>query len=74
MVVPLKDKKGITIINALQKYLDGSNHKPNKRWVDKGSEFHNKSMKSGLQDNDIEMYSANNEGKSVAASRFRIRE
>ena len=42
MVVPLKDKKGITIINALQKYLDGSNHKPNKRWVDKGSEFHNK--------------------------------
>ena len=38
-VVPLKDKKGITITNAFQKILKESNRKPNKIWVDKGSEF-----------------------------------
>ena len=39
-------------------------------WVDKGSEFYDQSMKSWLQDNDIEMYSIYNEGKSVVAERF----
>ena len=43
-VVPLKDKIGITITNALQKVLKESNRKPNKIWVDKGSEFSNRSM------------------------------
>ena len=38
-VIPLKDKKGITITNALQKILDVSNHKLNKIWANKGSEF-----------------------------------
>ena len=56
-VIPLKGKKGITITNAFQKILDKSNRKPNKRWVDKGSEFYNRSMKSYLENNDIEMYS-----------------
>ena len=36
-VVPLKDKKGISIVNAFQKVLDKSERKPNKTWVDKGS-------------------------------------
>ena len=36
-VVPLKDKKGITIVNAFQKILDNSMRKPSKIWVDKGS-------------------------------------
>ena len=40
-VIPLKDKKGITITNAFQKILKESNCKPNKIWVDKGSEFYN---------------------------------
>ena len=40
-VVPLKDKKGITIVNAFQKKLDNSTRKANKIWVDKGSEFYN---------------------------------
>ena len=40
-----------------------SNRKPSKIWVDKGSE-------SILKDNDIEMYSIHNEGKSVIAERF----
>ena len=40
-VVPLKDKKGVSIVNAFQKILKDSNRKPNKIWVDKGSEFYN---------------------------------
>ena len=39
-----KRKKGTTITNAFQKILDESNSKPNKLWVDKGSEFYYKSM------------------------------
>ena len=46
MVIPLKDKKGTTITNAFQNILKESNRKPNKIWVDKGSEFYNRSMKS----------------------------
>ena len=46
-VVPLKDKKGATIVNAFQKILKKSGRKPNKIWVDKGSEFYNNSFKNG---------------------------
>ena len=38
--------------------------------IDKGSEFYNRSMKSFLQNNDIEMYPTNNEGKFIIAERF----
>ena len=38
-VVHLKDKKGVTIVNTFQKVFDKSGRKPNKIWVDKGSEF-----------------------------------
>ena len=48
-VIPLKDKKGITITNASQKILDESNRKPSKIWVDKGSEIYNRSVKSWLE-------------------------
>ena len=44
----LKDKKGITVTNAFQKILDKSNHKQNKIWVNKGSEFYKRSTKSVL--------------------------
>ena len=69
-VVPLKDKKGVTITDAFQKILDGCNRKPNKIWVDKGSEFYNSSFKKWLKDNNIERYSVHNERKSVVAERF----
>ena len=69
-VFPLKDKKGISIVKAFQIILKQSNRKPDKIWVDKGSEFYNASFKKWLQDNDIVMYSTNNEGKSVVAERF----
>ena len=43
-VFPLKDKKGISIVNAFQKILDKSERKPNKIWVDRGSQFYNNSF------------------------------
>ena len=69
-VIPLKNKKGLPITNAFQKILDESIRKPNKIWVDKDSEFYNRSMKSFLQNNNLEIYSIHNEGKSVIAERF----
>ena len=43
-VVPLKDKKGLSTVNAFQSILKKSNRKRNKIWVDKGGEFYNRSM------------------------------
>ena len=77
MVASLKDKKSITVNNASQKNLSESGseanipeRKPYKIWVERGSGFRNRSMKSWLQDNDIEMYSTHNEGKSVVPEKF----
>ena len=70
-VVPFKDKKGISIVKAFQSILKQSNRqKPNKIWVDKGSEFYNVFFKKLLRESDIVMYSTHNEGKSVVAERF----
>ena len=69
-VVPLKDKKDISIVKAFQIILKQSNRKPNKIWVDKWSEFYNAYFKKWLRDNEIVMYSTHNEGKSVVAERF----
>ena len=48
-VIPLKDKKGVSIVNAFQKILKDSDRKPNKTWVDKGSEFYRNSFKKWLK-------------------------
>ena len=69
-IVPLKPKKGTTIVNAFQSILDNSKRKPNKISVDQGSEFYNSHFKKWLKDNDIEMCTTHNEGKSVVAERF----
>ena len=69
-VIPIKDKKGTSIVNAFKKILSDSNRKPNKTWVDQGSEFYNKSFKDVLKINNIEIYSTYNEGKSIVAERF----
>ena len=68
-VIPLKDNKGISIVNAFNKIIKKSNRKPNKIWVDQGGEFYNNVDKKWLSD-DIIMYSTYNEGKSVVAERF----
>ena len=62
-VFPLKDKKGISIVNAFNKIINQSNRrakgtsaqhvKPNKIWVDQGGEFYNNVFKKWLSDNDI---------------------
>ena len=69
-VVPLKYKKGISIVNGFNKIIKQSNRKPNKIWVDQGGEFYNNVFKKWLSSNNIIMYSTYNERKSVAAERF----
>ena len=74
-VIPLKDKKGITVTNPFQKIWDESNRKPKKIWVDKWRQIwvdkcYNRSMKSWLEKSAIEMYSTHNKGKSVVAEKF----
>ena len=67
-VIPIKDKKGASIVNAFKKII--SKRKPNKIWVDQGSGFYNQSFKDFLKTNNIEMHSAFNEDNSVVAERF----
>ena len=61
--------KGTSIINAFKKLIS-EGRKPNKIWVDQGSEFYNHTIKDFLEINNIEMYSTYNEGKSVVPERF----
>ena len=69
-VISLKDKNVITINNGFQKISDESGSKPNKIWVNKSSEFYNRSMRFWLEARGIEWYSANNEGKFLVAESF----
>ena len=69
-IIPLKDKKGISIVNAFNKIIKQSERKPTKIWVDQGGEFYNNVFEKWLSDNDINTYSTYNEGKSVVAERF----
>ena len=48
-VIPLKDKKGITITNAFHKSLKEPNRKSNKIWIDEDSKFYNRSIKLWLK-------------------------
>ena len=65
----MKDKKGISIVNGFQKIIS-KGKKPNKIWIDQGSEFYNNSFKDFLKINNIEMYSTFNEEKFIVAERF----
>ena len=69
-VIPLKNKKGESIAEEFEKILDDRNRKPNKIWVDHVSEFYNNKFKSFLKENDMEMYSTFNEGKSAITERI----
>ena len=55
-VVPLLEKKGITIVNAFQSIFNDSERKPNKIWFDQGSGFYNKFFKKLLEDNDRNVF------------------
>ena len=68
-VIPLKDKKGITIKNALEKIF--KQRKPKFLWTDRGTEFYNKQVQDLLNENNIKLYSTNNsEIKSAVIERF----
>ena len=66
----LKDKKGISVRNGFKEMMDESKQKPDKIWVDNGREYYNIFFQKFLRDNNIEMYSIYNEGKSLVAERF----
>ena len=68
-VVPIKDKKRTSIVDAFKKIIS-EKRKPNKIWVDQGSEFYNNSFKNCLEINNIEIYLTYNKGKSVVTERF----
>ena len=55
-VVPLKDKKGTTIVKAFQSILNSSKRKPSKIWVDQGSEFYGNHFKRWLKDNNRNVF------------------
>ena len=68
-VIPLKDKRGITIKNALEKIF--KQRKPKFLWTDRGTEFYNKQVQNLLNKNNIKLYSTNNsEIKSAVIERF----
>ena len=66
----MKHKKGITNTNAFQNILDESNRKSDTMWVDKGSKFYKRSMKSWLEKINMDMYSIPNKEKPFVAERF----
>ena len=53
-IVPLKDKKGETIMIAFQTIFKGGRI-PKYIWVDKGKEFYNKHLKDQLEKHSIQM-------------------
>ena len=68
--VPLKDKKGETVLNAFKYIVKTSNRKPMFIWVDEGKEFYNKDMTAWLKEEKITRYSTHGEHKSAIAERF----
>ena len=57
-VIPLKDKKGINVKNALQKIF--KERKCKYLWIDRGKEFYNKQVQDLLNENNIKLHSTDN--------------
>ena len=74
--IPLKNKSGLSITNGFKTTLS-EGRKPEKLWVDRGSEFYNKTFKSLLKEygtgkaaSGIELYSTYSDLKAVFIERF----
>ena len=74
--IPLKNKSGLSITNGFKTILS-EGRKPEKLWVDRGSEFYNKTFKSLLKEygtgkaaSVIELYSKYSDLKAVFIERF----
>ena len=65
-MVPLKDKKGMSVSKAFSEIFKESGRRPNKVWTDKGREFYNKDVKRL----GVPLYSTENEQKSSVVERF----
>ena len=68
--IPLKDKTGITTLNAFKQIVEGSKRKPKHIWVDQGKEFYNKNIDEWIKENNIIRYSTYGEHKSAVVERF----
>ena len=68
-IIPLKDKKGETVAEALKTILK-EGRKPEYLWTDKGKEYYNKHVKKLLDKNKITLYSTENEEKSSVCERW----
>ena len=68
-IVPLKDKKGETVMNAFKTILK-EGRKPEYLWTDKGKEYYNKHVNELLDKNGITLYSTENEEKSSVCERW----
>jgi hypothetical protein len=68
--VPVSDKTGTSMTDALKQIITSTERKPNKIWTDHGSEFFNKKFEQFLEQNNIKKYVTGNEGKSVVVERF----
>lgn len=64
-IIPLKNKSGLSVANALKKIFKNSKRKPNKLWTDKGTEFYNERVKAL-----VDVYSTENEEKSAVVERW----
>ena len=62
-LIPLKDKTGKSVASELKTIFE--ERKPGKMWVDKGKKFYNKDVKDL-----IELYSTENEEKSIVVERW----
>ena len=68
--VPLKNKRGNTLMLAFNGIFSKSKRKPKKLWTVEGTEFYKKTFLNFLQDNGITLHSTVNEGKAVAIEHF----
>jgi hypothetical protein len=68
--IPLKDKKGTTVLDGFKQIVNESKRIPKKIWVDEGKEFYNKDVTGWLKENDITRYSTHGEHKSAVVERF----
>ena len=67
-LIPLKNKTGLTVSEAFKNLF--KERKPMYIWSDKGSEFYNRQVKELLKDNNIKLYSTENEEKSSVVERW----
>jgi hypothetical protein len=67
-LIPLKNKTGLTVSEELKNLF--KQRKPMYIWSDKGSEFYNRQVKELFKNNNIKLYSTENEEKSSVVERW----